>query len=143
VSKVLTRNNSRQQKQDRLNPASKYLHSRTYDTHKVSLRQLPLKSKLSQTRLHGDSLDTLSFGAPRSAYDSVVGPNSFNYRPIPAGQPGPGHYGDRDNKYLDNCSSQKKQPAFTTRLAQLPTNLSPNARPKVQGSPKILILSPL
>ena len=37
--------------------------------------------------------DTKSFGAPRTAYKSVVGPNKFNYEPKKACDPGPGYYG--------------------------------------------------
>lgn len=42
----------------------------------------------------GDKLleDTRSFGAPRAAFDSVVGPTKRNYVPCKGADPGPGQY---------------------------------------------------
>ena len=38
-------------------------------------------------------LDTKSFGAPRKAFDNVVGPTKSNYLPRKPEDPGPGLYG--------------------------------------------------
>jgi len=43
------------------------------------------------------TIDTSSFGAPREAFDCVVGPNKFNYKPFKDDTPGPAqYYGGKD-----------------------------------------------
>ncbi len=67
-----------------------------------------------QARLRIQEIDTISWGAPRECFNSVVGPTKFNYLPKKPCDPGPGRY-STSHPYKELGSKLIKENVYTMR----------------------------